>query len=157
MSDAPANYACPFCAIVAGVERDNVATRQAEVVLRAPGVTAFVASDQWPNNPGHILVVPNEHFENLYTLPTRLAEPLQDVIRNVALALKEAYRCPGTSTRQHNESAGGQDVWHYHVHVFPRFENDQLYGSERIRINPDARAHQAARLRDVLADQPREG
>jgi histidine triad (HIT) family protein len=41
--------------------------------------------------------------------------------------MKEVYRCDGVSTRQHNEPAGDQDVWHLHVHVFPRYEGDQLY------------------------------
>ena len=44
--------------------------------------------------------------------------------------MKTAFGCPGVSTRQHNEPAGNQDVWHYHVHVFPRWHGDRLYGSE---------------------------
>lgn len=46
-----------------------------------------------------------------------------------ALALKAALSCDGISTRQQNEPAGDQDVWHYHVHVFPRYADDGLYGS----------------------------
>jgi diadenosine tetraphosphate (Ap4A) HIT family hydrolase len=41
--------------------------------------------------------------------------------------MKDAYRCDGVSTRQHNEPAGDQDVWHLHVHVLPRHQGDQLY------------------------------
>ena len=41
--------------------------------------------------------------------------------------MKAAYGCPGISTCQHNEPAGGQDVWHFHVHVFPRYLEDNLY------------------------------
>jgi diadenosine tetraphosphate (Ap4A) HIT family hydrolase len=48
----------------------------------------------------------------------------RQAIRDTALALKTAFDCPGVSTRQHNEPAGNQDVWHLHVHVFPRFESD---------------------------------
>jgi len=41
--------------------------------------------------------------------------------------MRVSYSCDGISTRQHNEPFGNQDVWHYHVHVFPRYENDNLY------------------------------
>ena len=149
-SHAPSGYRCPFCAIAAGIDGDHIETNQADVVLRAPEVTAFVSSGQWPNNPGHVLVVPNEHFENLYSLPLRLATPIHEVVHEVALALREAFACPGISTRQHNEPAGGQDVWHYHVHVFPRFEDDHLYGSARAPAAPSERAAQAAAIRAAL-------
>ena len=39
------------------------------------------------------------------------------------------WACDGTSVRQHNEPAGNQDAWHYHVHVFPRYAGDSLYGT----------------------------
>ena len=41
--------------------------------------------------------------------------------------MKEVYKCDGVSTRQHNEPAGDQEVWHYHFHVIPRYANDDLY------------------------------
>ena len=147
---APKDYKCPFCAIVQGEEGDGVATRQADVVLRAELVTAFVSSHQWPNNPGHVLVVPNRHVENLYGLSEDLAAPLQRVVRTVALGLLAAFDCPGTSTRQHNEPAGGQDVWHYHIHVFPRYADDQLYGAQRQPVPPAGRRAQAAAIRAAL-------
>ena len=59
ISHAPADYICPFCMIVRGIERPDIATRQADVVLRTSEITAFVASHPWPRNPGHVLVIPN--------------------------------------------------------------------------------------------------
>ena len=147
---APPNYKCPFCAIVRGEERADVATKQEDVVLTTPDVTAFISSHQWPNNPGHVIAIPNKHIENLYALPDDLAIPLQSTVRSVALALKTVYDCPGTSTRQHNEPAGGQDVWHYHVHVFPRYPSDGLYGSQRKRTDPEQRSFQAQAIRLAL-------
>jgi histidine triad (HIT) family protein len=67
------------------------------------------------------------------------------------LALKKAYACDGVSTRQHNEPAGGQDVWHYHLHVFPRFAGDDLYRSGYRETTPDERRPYADRLREALA------
>jgi histidine triad (HIT) family protein len=74
-------------------------------------------------------VIPAAHFENLYDLPDALGADIHRVARRVAIAMKTAYGCAGVSTRQHNESAGNQDVWHYHLHVFPRYPGDDLYGS----------------------------
>ena len=89
-------------------------------------VTAMISFQQWPNNAGHVLVVPNEHFENLYVLPDHLGARIHELSRKLALAMKNAYDCDGVSTRQHNEPAGDQEVWHYHQHVFPRYRGDAL-------------------------------
>jgi histidine triad (HIT) family protein len=142
---APADYECPFCAIVRGDRRSD------EVVLRTPTTTAFMSRRWWANNPGHVLVVPNEHIENMYALPRELAGDVHETARRIALAMKRAYGCAGISTRQHNEPAGNQDVWHYHLHVFPRHEGDDLYGSQYRETEPEERLPYAERLRAALA------
>lgn len=147
---APSGYDCPFCAIVAGRDAPPPYSREADVVLRAAGATAFVSSRWWPHNPGHVLVVPDTHVENLYALVPALAAPVHEAARRVALAMKHVYGCPGTSTRQHNEPAGNQEVWHYHLHVFPRYEGDRLYELEGRTTSPEERAPYAARLREHL-------
>jgi len=151
-SHAPADYLCPFCIVVSG--RDNPApyVGQADVVLRTGQATAFVSSSWWPSNPGHVLVVPDAHVENMYDLTPELGAQVLDAARRIALAFKAVYRCAGVSTRQHNEPAGGQEVWHYHLHVFPRYEADQLYArdGERRTVSRDERAGYAERLRRFL-------
>jgi histidine triad (HIT) family protein len=73
--------------------------------------------------------------------------------RLAALALKAVYVCEGVSTRQHNEPAGGQDVWHYHVHVTPRFEGDNFYTGRVRRPFPQVeRLVEARRLREWLIE-----
>jgi histidine triad (HIT) family protein len=54
---------------------------------------------------------------------------VHDLVREVAIAIRQTYGCKGVSTRQHNEPAGNQDAWRYHVHVFRRYADDQLYSS----------------------------
>jgi histidine triad (HIT) family protein len=115
-------------------------------------VIAIVGSHQWPNNPGNVLVIPSEHYENIYDLPVRLAAKVNGVAKAVALAIKATYRCDGVSTRQHNEPAGSQDVWHYHVHVTPRYQGDDFYRTQRALMAPEKRAEHAAGLRARLAD-----
>lgn len=74
-------------------------------------------------------MIPNAHHENLYDLPAEYGHAVHYAVREIAVAMRATYGCDGISTRQHNEPAGGQDAWHYHVHVFPRYHGDNLYGS----------------------------
>ena len=71
--------------------------------------------------------------------------------------MKAAFGCPGVSTRQHNEPAGDQEVWHYHLHVFPRFPGDGLYGSAPEIVTAKERARYAANLRLHLSHPPSAG
>jgi histidine triad (HIT) family protein len=147
---APEGYLCPFCLLIQAVESESVLSMQEDIIYQDDYVTALIGSHQWPNNPGNVIVAPNHHYENLYDLPLHLAAPLHRVIRAVALAMKEAYRCDGVSTRQHNEPAGNQDVWHYHVHVTPRYAGDGFYRTRRALMAPAERAEHARRLRPLL-------
>ena len=148
---APSGYACPFCIVVSG--GNNLPhTAQSDVVLRTGKETALVSSRWWPNNPGHVLVVPDVHVENLYDLTPDVGYGVLDVTRRIARALKDVYGCSGVSTRQHNEPAGNQSVWHYHVHVFPRYDADQLSerASEHRMASPEERTGYAESLRRFL-------
>jgi len=147
---APEGWQCPFCDIARGGESER--TKRSAVIIEGPTMTAFVASHWWPGNPGHVLVIPNSHFENLYEFPPGLGVDLIAVTQRVAIAMKAAYACDGISTRQHNEPAGGQDVWHFHQHVFPRWANDRLYErhQERTPAPRNAIARHAASLRERL-------
>ncbi len=151
-SHAPPGYLCPFCAVVAGAEPDSCYTKQADVVLRDRNVTGFISSHWWPRNPGHVILVPNGHYENIYELPDEFGAALFGASRRIALAMKAAYGCDGVSTRQHNEPAGNQDVWHFHLHVFPRYVDDQLYlrSAERTPTSPPQRLPYAEKLKRAL-------
>lgn len=131
VSHAPAGWDCIFCKIARGGEDER--TKRSDVILEGTSMTAFVASDWWPANPGHVLVIPNQHVESIYDFPPALGADLMAATRRVAIAMKAVYRCDGVSTRQHNEPAGGQDVWHFHQHVFPRWSGDRLYERHRER------------------------
>jgi histidine triad (HIT) family protein len=121
------------------------------VVYRDHVVTAFINAAFWPANPGSVVVVPNAHYENVYDVPDDVLAAVQVAGKRIALALKAAYGCDGTSFRQHNEPAGSQDVWHYHLHVFPRYDADELYRQKKRITTPAERAPFAAKLRTVLS------
>ncbi|PKH44342.1 histidine triad (HIT) family protein [Nocardioides alpinus] len=150
----PADYDCPFCRLQTGVHDEH---NQPEDVV---GVTdlafARIAPKWWPANAGAALVIPRAHHENLYGIPAEVGHAVWDLTQQVAVAMREAYGCEGTSTRQHNEPAGNQDVWHLHVHVFPRHHDDRLYERHRSTrwVPPQEREPYAERLAAVL-DLPR--
>lgn len=150
---APENYACPFCLVARGEERAYLRTRQEDIVYRDAFLTAFVPVTCYRNNKGHVLVIPNAHYENIYDLPDGVAAKLHAFAREAALAFKEVYRCGGVSTRQHNEPCGNQDVWHYHLHVFPRYENDNLYFTRDEPFLPEERAIYAKKLREYFENK----
>ena len=138
---APVDYVCPLCRNITTGESDY----PLEIVHRSQDVFVKMNPRWWPRNPGSALVVPTQHHENVFDLPLELALPIHAAVRDTALAMKAAFDCEGVSTRQHNEPAGNQDVWHYHVHVFPRFTNDGLYGSSAELAN-EVDLHRTASL-----------
>jgi len=83
-------------------------------------------------------------------LPVEYAGEIHRAAQQVALAMKGMYGCDGISTRQHNEPAGNQDVWHYHLHVYPRYANDQLYLTKGYRSDPEERSFYAEKLRSWI-------
>ncbi len=146
----PPGYDCPFCRLLRGVETER--NRLADVVWRDETTTAFVSPKWWPGNPGAAIVIPNRHVENLYAIDDALLGDVYATAKRVATAMRAAYGCMGTSTRQHNEPGGNQDVWHFHVHVFPRSEDDGLYGrdGESRWVDASERGGYAERLRAAL-------
>ena len=150
-SHQPEGYACPFCRVADGQDDEDIWTKPSDVVFQDATVTAFIAASWWPANAGHVLVVPNGHYENIYDIPDDVLGAVQVTGKRIARALKETYGCDGTSFRQHNEPHGDQEVWHYHLHVFPRYAGDELYRSRKRNTSPEERAPYAVKLRAALA------
>lgn len=150
----PPDYDCPFCRIQEGVH--DVHNQPGDVVAVTDLAYARVSPKWWPDNPGAALVIPRGHHENLYDIPAGAGHAVWDLTRQVAIAMRGSYDCTGISTRQHNEPDGNQDVWHLHVHVFPRHEDDRLYQRHHDTrwATPEEREPYAARLAAAL-DLPR--
>lgn len=150
VSHEPPGYACPFCLIQRGVLNEQ--NRLEDVVAGDDLAFARISPKWWPGSPGAALVIPRAHHENLYDVPAAVGHAVWDLTSRVARAMRASYGCDGISTRQHNEPAGGQDVWHLHVHVFPRWRDDRLYerDGESRWVGPEERAPYAERLRGAL-------
>ena len=121
----PKGYLCPLCVVAKGGETDL--NKRTDVVFENEDVIAYISPKWWVNNPGNVMVIPRKHFENVFDIPDDLLAKVQLLGKKVALGMKETYQCDGVSFRQHNEPAGGQEVWHFHLHVFPRWKEDNLY------------------------------
>lgn len=151
-SHRPAEYRCPFCLIVQGIENLDDYSRLSDIVYQDKSVTAFVASHQYARNAPNIVVIPNAHFENIFDLPPEMGNSIYGAAQKVAFALKRAYECDGISTRQHNEPAGSQEVWHYHLHVTPRFKDDLFYNGiyHKALMGVEQRAEHAERVKVAI-------
>lgn len=152
-SHTPKDYVCPICVAIEGKENNQTLIRQDDIFYKDDSIIAFINSRTWPNNPGGVIIVPNKHFENLYDVPDELLSKIYLLAKKVAIALKETYKCDGTSTRQHNEPAGNQDAWHFHVHVMPRYNNDLLYqlNDKKRWTTPEERKPYANKLKKYFS------
>lgn len=99
---------------------------------------------------GNCLVIPRRHYENVFDIPDDLGNGFFRATRRLAQAMRSAFGCEGISTRQHNGPAGDQDVWHYHLHVFPRYPNDRLHAGPKAPYTAAERIVVAGRLRAAL-------
>jgi histidine triad (HIT) family protein len=126
---APESYACPFCALANGISIPGLLSSETDVFYRDDRLVAFVSSHTWPGSEGNILIAPGAHYENIYNLPDDLVADIAVFAKRIAKLYKEIFAVDGVTIRQHNEPAGNQDVWHYHVQVLPRTEGASLYAA----------------------------
>ncbi|MEV0118512.1 HIT family protein [Streptomyces sp. NPDC050844] len=133
---------CPFCLIV---QEHSMA----EVVFESPDNIAF-----FPLNPatlGHTLVVPKKHVRDLWDLESEAAKSLMDSTLRVAQGLRVALRPQGINLINSSGSAASQTIFHLHMHLVPRWDDDRVGN-----IWPPKRPMEAA-VRERLADEVREG
>lgn len=112
-------------------------------------VLAFM--DIMPRGDGHVLVIPKDRARNILDVkPEDLAE-LMKAVQIVARAAKQAYSADGLTIQQFNESAGGQVVFHLHVHVIPRFDGVPMKPHTGQMERPEILAANAEKIRAVLS------
>ena len=75
---------------------------------------------------GHTLVVPKQHFENLFAMPDFLLEKMLILVRDLASKIKTATNCKGINILNNNGEAAGQSVHHFHIHIIPRYDSDNF-------------------------------
>ncbi|HVO36906.1 MAG TPA: HIT family protein [Candidatus Acidoferrum sp.] len=108
--------ACTFCRIVRNEE-------EASRIYEDENVVAFL--DDRPVNEGHTLVIPKEHYENIYEIPDEQIAYLFKIVKKVAQAIAEGEEAGGISIVQNNGKAAHQNIFHFHVHIIPRYEGQE--------------------------------
>ena len=83
-----------------------------------------VIMDLGPATRGHSLILPKEHYANLYEIPEDLAADAAMLAKKLAIRMTEKLGADGFNIIQNNNEAAGQTVPHYHVHLIPRYQND---------------------------------
>ena len=85
-----------------------------------------VILDVNPATKGHCLIIPKEHFDNIYDLDGETAGKLFALATCIARAMRDALKCDGLNLVQNNGEIAGQTVNHFHLHLIPRYEGDGL-------------------------------
>lgn len=123
---APEGYKCPICLGVKGIESEDTLLKQADLIYKDDLVSVYINSFWIDTAKGHVIVVPSEHYENIFDLPNEVGYRIFEVTKKIALAMKESYKCDGITLRQNNEPGSDQHAFHYHQHIFPRYDGDSF-------------------------------
>lgn len=109
------NDNCIFCKIAAG---------------EIPSKTLYedekfrVILDLGPATRGHALVIPKEHYADLYEIPEETAGEAMKVAKKMAAVMTEKLKADGFNIVQNNGEVSGQSVFHFHIHLIPRYKGD---------------------------------
>lgn len=106
---------CIFCKLANGV----FATR---TIYEDDDFRVFM--DASPATKGHCLIVPKQHYDNLETIDDEVAAKIMPLARKIMKLLKDKLHCRGLNLVQNNGELAGQTVFHFHLHVIPRYEDD---------------------------------
>jgi len=106
---------CIFCDLIQGAAEVSVCYEDSQAI-------AFM--DVQPVNSGHVLVVPRDHYESLCDVPPKVAMHLFDVSMRLAPIIRDVSGCGDMNLVVNSGEAAGQNVFHYHVHLIPRRNDD---------------------------------
>lgn len=85
-----------------------------------------VILDAGPASKGHALILPKEHYANLYELDDELAAKVMVLAKKMITKLTDVLGCDGYNIVQNNGEAAGQTVFHFHLHMIPRYKDDNV-------------------------------
>lgn len=108
-----------------------------------------VILDAAPATKGHALILPKEHADNLYELSDETAEKVLVLAKKLAKNMQEKLGCDGLNLVQNNGTVAGQTVFHFHMHLIPRYKND---GQEILWDPTEPDAETQKKIRDLLAE-----
>jgi len=117
MAESTKTNECLFCRII---------KKELPSTILYEDSTVIAILDAFPATPGHALVLPKEHIDNIYTMPPEIGASVMKTAINLAKAMKKQLKPAGLNLVQSNEKLAGQVIFHFHLHVIPRYENDSV-------------------------------
>jgi histidine triad (HIT) family protein len=106
---------CLFCQIIQGQIPSYKIFEDEQII---------VILDIHPSTNGDSLVIPKEHYENIMDMPEPLLNHINHITKEIYLLFQQKLQCDGLTICQNNDY--GQDIKHYHLHLTPRYKNDEL-------------------------------
>ena len=137
----PKSADCIFCKIV---------RKEAPASILYEDDKALVFLDIRPLNEGHTLIIPKDHFETICDMSEELVCHLYKLVKCMAVAVKAATKADGITVIQQNGHAAGQEIFHMHVHVVPRYEGQKL---PHFRDIPNSRREQLEKAAELIKQQ----
>ena len=117
---------CIFCKIIKG-DIPSFKVYEDEI---------FIAIlDRFPASKGHTLIIPKNHHKDIFELPQREAEAIYPLAKNLASKIKERFDADGINIVQNNGEAAGQTVDHFHLHIIPRKNKDEIIVNKSTNID----------------------
>ncbi|MCD4811926.1 HIT family protein [bacterium] len=86
----------------------------------------FAFLDNFPIEKGHILVIPKEHYENIFDVPEDLIKDMYGVAQKITKTISKTFKVEDFNILQNNGTKAGQSVFHYHIHIIPRYDEFKL-------------------------------
>ena len=122
---------CPLCQIV---------NRRLPAVIISENDNVMAVLDLYPATPGHVLVLPRQHIENICTMPPKIGSQIMTMAITVVRGIQQQLKPAGLNLIQANGATAGQTINHFHLHLVPRYENDNVslkfgHGSTPTKIN----------------------
>ena len=108
---------CIFCKLANGIFETNTLFENDDF---------RVIFDAGPATKGHVLIIPKEHFANVFEMPEELIGKAYKLAKKIATVLKEVTDCEGINILQNNGEVAGQTVFHFHIHIIPRYEKGEM-------------------------------
>ena len=105
---------CIFCKLASGVIPTN--SIYEDDMFR-------VILDAAPASKGHALIIPKEHYANIYEIDTEVAGEAMKLAKKMAVHMTEKLKCDGFNLVQNNGEIAGQTVFHFHLHLIPRYKD----------------------------------
>ena len=107
-----------------------------------------VILDAGPASKGHALILPKEHYKNLYELDDEIAAKALVLAKKMITKLTDVLGCDGYNIVQNNGEVAGQTVFHFHIHLIPRYEGDEVgLGWKMGKLEDDEKEEILAKIR----------